>query len=81
MIYKRGSINLGMEEDAEELWVEEESRWEMKSLSSVDDAILAKQNLASVLEDSDKGYITKIGTDGDIEQVGAYLKGHHFYSF
>ena len=81
MIYKRGSINLGMEEDAEELWVEEESRWEMKSLSSVDDAILAKQNLASVLEDSDKGYITKIGTDGDIEQVGAYLKGHNLYSF
>ena len=74
MINKRGSINLVMEDAAEEQWGEEESRWEMKSLSSVDDAILAKQNLASVLADSNKGYITKIGTNGNIEQVGTQLK-------
>ena len=74
MMNKRGSINLMMEDAAEEQWGEEESRWEMKSLSSVDDAILAKQNLASVLADSNKGYIAKIGTNGNIKQVGTQLK-------
>ena len=74
MINKRESINLGMGEDPEEQWGEAESRWEMKSLSSVDDAILAKQNIASVLADSNKGYIAKIGTNGNIEQVGTQLK-------
>ena len=69
MISKRGSINLGMEDDAEMQWGEVETRWEMKSLSSVDDAILAKQKQASVLPDSNDGYITKIGTDGNIQQV------------
>ena len=81
MINKRGSINLMMEDAAEEQWGEEESRWEMKSLSSVDDAILAKQNLASVLEDGNKGYITKIGSNGNIEQVEAKIKVHNCYPF
>ena len=72
MINKRGSINLGMEDDAEEQVGEEEPRWEMKSLSSVDDAILAKQNQASVMTDSNDGYITRIGNDGIIHQVGGW---------
>ena len=61
-----------MEEgDLEDGWVEEEeeTRWEMKSLSSVDDAILAKQSQASLTSIND-GYITRIGTDGNITQVG-----------
>ena len=51
-----------MEDDAE-------SGCEMRSLSSGDDVILDKQNKASAMEDNNSGYITKIGTDGNIEKV------------
>ena len=62
MVSKPGSCSLVMEDDAG-------SRWEMRSLSSVDDVILDKQNKASAMEDTNNGYITKIGTDGNIEKV------------
>jgi len=62
MLSKPGSCSLVMEDDAG-------SRWEMRSLSSVDDVILDKQNKASAMEDTNNGYITKIGTDGNIEKV------------
>ena len=81
MTDKSGSINIGMDDDAEEQCVEEESRWEMKSLSSVDDAILAKQNQACVLKTSNEGFITKIGTNGSIEQVSAWLRKASFTIF
>ena len=44
----------------------EDSKWEMRSLASVDDSILARQDMA---EDNNNQYVTKIGTDGGIEQV------------
>ena len=73
MIDKR-SINIEMNDDAQKQCLEEESTWEMKSLSSVDDAILAKQSLACVMKSSNEGYITKIGSSGDIEQVSAWSR-------
>ena len=72
-------MNLGMEDELEEQLGEEEARWEMKSLSSVDEAILAKQNQASVLTGSNDGFITKIGTDGNIHQVARKIHAKKIY--
>ena len=73
MIDKR-RINIEMNDDAPKKCLEEEATWEMKSLSSVDDAILAKQSLACVMKSSNEGYITKTGSSGHIEQVSAWSR-------